>query len=96
MRVVKAVQGNQEFIKQFERYELLSLGTLQNKDFHSIPFIHNHIFESKFVTPAGQDKVFPYAKTIFTVLVTGDNFPSFEKTIEVDPKKDTKKLIITL
>lgn len=96
VRAIEAKQGDTQFITTHERYFIFTSLTIQNGDSYSANFIHNHINESWFLTPAGKDKKFPRKKTLFILLISGDNFPSYRKTIAVEPIGETTDLKLKL
>lgn len=96
VRLLEARQDDTILSDPKDRYHIFSQGRIQNQDFMMINFIQNHKNQDFFMTPAGQDKKFPRKKTTFTFLITADNFPSYQKTITIEPDQSNKKLKIRL
>ena len=96
IRVLEASQEDSHFVSPLERYHIFFEDAIQNGDYISTNFIHNHKSEEWFSTPGGKDKKFPREKTKFILLISGDNFPSYEKKITVEPREGTKDLKIIL
>jgi hypothetical protein len=95
IRLYKAEQNGVNFMKLNDRYVIHRSESIKVGDSIPFAFIHDNRRIGRLITPAGNDRIFDRADSVFTFHIVGINFETViqKMAMKIDTSTDRFKII---